>query len=353
MRFLRACPQKCAQIVRLDLVISIALVAIFVDILLDSDYMPGRNSRFDYGGRVKRRHKVQIIAGICAAALIITGIIVFFSGKKSSSGSNNKDLAQLWKDGSYLAAFEVSEHELQEKPMDFFLLMIHGFSAYQIAIAQINNFDMLSYIDRAIWALRKAQLTKQGEHDGRIKYALGRAYHYKGPAYAELCVRYLEEARAAAFYAEDIPQFLGLAYASVHDYENSIVAFSEALNAEEEKDGPSDLLLLAIARSYIELRDASSARPYIMRAIEVSRDWNAIAQARLLLAGILTNEGDTAGAELQIRTVLSEGGENAEAHYRLGVLYDMRNDYYRARAEWRRAYSLDPNYTPVREKLNL
>jgi tetratricopeptide (TPR) repeat protein len=295
----------------------------------------------------------MLAAGIGVFALLVTAFVIL-SGKRSALTNESRELARLWQDGEYMAAFSLSEKELEAKPMDFFVLMVHGFSAYQIAAAQIDTFSTLSYIDRSIWALRKAMLTKQGERDLRVKYALGRAYHYKGPVYAELCVRYLKEARQAGYEAEDISQFLGLAYASVHDYRSSVEAFDEAL-AQEQAAGrqPSDQLLLAIARSYVELGDRENATMYIMKAIEVSKDWNAIAQARLLLAGIMMDAGDTQEAEAQIRLVLSEGGESAEARYRLGVLYNIRNDYYRARAEWRRAYNLDPNYAPVREKLNL
>ncbi|GMO15611.1 MAG: tetratricopeptide repeat protein [Spirochaetaceae bacterium] len=313
--------------------------------------MFSRQHRFDYSIRAKRRQKLQVAGGIALIIVVVAGI-VFFSGGREQDNYNQRDIARLWREGAYLSVFEFSEKELQKDPMDFFLLMVHGFSAYQIAVAQINAFERLSYIDRSIWALRKAQLTKQGEHDARIKYALGRAYHYKGAEYAELCIQYLEDARLADYKAEDIPQFLGLSYAQVHDWERSIAAFSEALNSETE-NGPSDLLLLAISRSYIEMKDRASAKPYIMRAIELSKDWSTISKARLLLAGALMDDGDFNGAEAQIRTVLSEGGENAEAHFRLGVLYEMRNDYYRARAEWRRAFNLDPDYIPVREKLNL
>lgn len=312
--------------------------------------MPSRHFRFDYSVRAKRRRKLRVFAAAGVLALITAGVVLF-SGKKPAEAYRQRDLVRLWQDGSYLSAFKATERELQKKPLDFFLLMVHGFSAYQIAVAQINAVDTLSYIDRAIWALRKAQLTKQGARDARVKYALGRAYHYKGPEYAELCVQYLEGARASGYNAEDIPQFLGLAYASVRDYERSIAAFSEALTAQES--APSDLLLLAISRSYIELKDRASATPYIVRAIEISKDWNTIAQARLLLSGVLMDNGDLAGAETQIRAVLVEGGENAEAHYRLGLLYNAKNDYYRARSEWRRANNLDPDFAPAREKLNL
>jgi tetratricopeptide (TPR) repeat protein len=311
--------------------------------------------KIDYRTRFRRR-KIIRAAFVCSIFLLITGGFLLFSGKKSSA-SDTKNLVRYWKEGSYREAFDLSEKELESKPMDFFLLMVHGFSSYQLALAQINNFDTLAYIERAIWALRKARLTRQGENDPRIKYVLGQAYYYKGPAFADLCIKYLEEALAASFKAEDIPQFLGLAYASVHDYRSSVEAFSQALQTGEEAGGPSDILLLAIARSYLELEESETAKPYIMRTIEISHDFTVTSTARLMLANILTVSGDFSGAETQIRAVITEGGSSAEAHFELGELYNAADnpekDYYKARAEWRKATTLDPNFMPARARLNI
>jgi tetratricopeptide (TPR) repeat protein len=311
--------------------------------------------KIDYRTRFRRR-KIIRAAFVCSIFLALVGGFLLFSGKRSGA-SDTKDLVRFWKEGSYQQAFDVSEAELEKAPMDFFLLMVHGFSSYQLALAQINNFDTLGYIERAIWALRKAQLTRQGENDPRIKYVLGQAYFYKGPAFADLCIKYLEEALAASYEAEDIPQFLGLAYASVHDYRSSVEAFSQALKAGEEAGGPSDILLLAIARSYLELEESETAKPYLMRAVEISRDFTAISTARLMLANILTTSGDFPGAEQQILAVITEGGNSAEAHFELGELYNAvdnpARDYYKARAEWRKATALDPNFMPARARLNI
>jgi tetratricopeptide (TPR) repeat protein len=289
---------------------------------------------------------------VAVVLLSILGGILIFSGKRSGSAHETRDLVQLWKAGSYPQVFQASEKELENKPMDFFLLMAHGFAAYQIALAQINSADRLSYIDRSIWALRKAQLTKQGANDARVKYVLGRAYFYKGPSYANLCIQYLEEARAARYVGEDIPEFLGLAYAQVQDYRSSVEAFSRALENEESGAGASDLLLLAIARSYIELREGETARPYIVRAIENSHDFDTVSNARLMLAGILRESGAFSEAEAQIMAVLNEGGDTAEARFALGELFSALHDNYRARAEWRKASRLDPNFAPARERLS-
>ncbi|MDR3325247.1 MAG: hypothetical protein LBS82_04595 [Spirochaetaceae bacterium] len=287
-----------------------------------------------------------------AVVLAAAGAYAFFSSGVRGVSFYKDDIAERWKAGSYDEVFVLSEKELASKPLDFFLLLAHGLSAYQIALAQINSADTLAYVDRAIWALRKAQLTKAGAADSRVKYALGRAYYYKGPSHANLCIKYLEEARKAHYPGEDIPEFLGLAYAAVQDYRGSVEAFSLALKVEADGAAVSDLLLLAMARSYIKLDEGDAARPYIVRAIEVSRDFDVISAARLMLAGILREQGALADAETQIMAVINEGGDSAEARFELGELFNARHDTYRARAEWRRAARLDPSFAPARERLN-
>jgi tetratricopeptide (TPR) repeat protein len=296
---------------------------------------------------------------VSAVIASVLGGFLLLSGKKGSAKYNSRDLVSQWKSGDYRTVFDISEKELEKKPLDYFFLMMHGFSAYQLALSQINNSDMLAYIDRAIWALRKAMQTERGKKDARIKYALGKSYFYKGHKYSDLCIQYLEEAKELNYKANDMAQFLGLSYAQIHDYRRSIEAFSEALQNEDALDADelaegedSDLLLLAIARSYIELGDGETARPYIMRTIEVSRDFNTISAARLMFAVVLRNSGEYDSAESQIMAVIKEGGDTAEAHFELGELYNAKNDYYRARSEWRQSTRLDPNYAPARARLS-
>ena len=239
---------------------------------------------------------------------------------------------------------------LRDNPMDFFLLTINGFSAYQLGIAQINNFDTLFYINECIWSLRKALLLREGASDGRIFYVLGKAYYNKGAGFADLAVSYLEKARASRYWAEDIPEYLGLAYAAIGDFRNSVAVFAEALASGHEH---SDILLLSIARSYIALEENEQARAYLMRCLDISRDSQTIAAARLLHGNTLVKLGNYAGAENEYLKVIEEGGENAEAHYQLGELYALAGDPTRARAEWRRAIRIDPAHGPSRSRLNI
>ena len=326
--------------------------------------MINRHSRSAYGMYLHRKQTLYRVFGAVLVLIIIGLLLVFLIPWKDTVGNEKNELVQLWEAGSYDEAFRVSGEMLQEKPLDYFLLTLHGFSSYQLAIAQINTFDTLTYIDTCIWSLRKALLSKEGAGDGRVQYVLGKAYYYKGFGFADLAVKFLEEARRASYTAQDIAEYLGLSYAALQDYRNSVASFTLALNPGDEgelgeggatKDipYPSDLLILSIARSYLALEDVDTAHAYLQRCVDISKDSRTLVVARLLLGSILGTHGDVKGAEAQYMAILAEGGENADAHYQLGELYAGGGDPIRARAEWRKAYSIDPSHKPTRVRLNM
>jgi tetratricopeptide (TPR) repeat protein len=305
-----------------------------------------------YASRGTGFKRKRVLKKTLFGAVILVFLLLMPSIYNKFIGQNlaaRRQLRDYFETGAFEAAYTQSALMLIEKPLDPFLLTIHGFSAYQLAIAQINNLDTLSYMDDSIWSLRKALLSRENSNDGRVFYVLGKAYFYKGYGYADLSVKYLEKALAANFIAADIPEYLGLAYAAIGDYRNSVAAFSLALTGERE---PSDVLLLAIARSYLALENFETARAYLVRSLEVSLDSRTISTARLVLGNTLLQIGDLEAAEAEYLRLLEEYGENAEAHFQLGELYALGGDMTRARAEWRRALRLDPTHGPARSRLN-
>ncbi|MDR3356937.1 MAG: tetratricopeptide repeat protein [Spirochaetaceae bacterium] len=291
---------------------------------------------------------------LAAAAIAISAGLVFVISLRSRPQRTYKDLAQLWKDGAYREVYGESGRLLADTPLDFFLLSLRGYAAYQLALAQINAQDMNLYTDECISALRKALLCKKGADGGAVCYVLGKAYFEKGPDYANLTVKYLEEALELSYRAEDIPEYLGLAYAQAHEYLKSVAAFSEALvpvAGQGADSGPADILLLAIARSYIELGEYDSAYAYLTQCADTSKDFSVIVSARILLGRVLEKKGDIEGAEQQYLRILQEGGDQADARYELGVLYAERGENIKARAEWRKVLRLDPSYAPAIARL--
>ncbi|MDR0587077.1 MAG: tetratricopeptide repeat protein [Treponema sp.] len=301
-------------------------------------------------GALKRRGVQGFLYAVGLLAFVVL-VLFFISKKNGEAGIKKREVLRNWENGSYNEVFDQSSLALKNKPLDSFFLTVNGFASYQLAISQINQKDTLSYLDSSIWSLRKILLEKNADRDGRIRYVLGKAYYEKGPEYADLAIRYLEEAGNAGYGAKDIPEYLGLAYHAVREYRKSVETLSRALDPGQSGTD-SDRLLLAIARSYIGLEDWDNAKAYLTRCIEQTLDGGAGINARLLLGKVLLNSGDAAGAE-SVYTEVLEDTENAEAAYELGEIYAAQGDTIRARAAWRRAYRADNNYRPARVRLNM
>jgi len=290
------------------------------------------------------------IRNIGLAILILTVVFIsVFAVFRFRSGINNekKELLRVWNEGDYESSYEITSNLLVEKPIDFFLLSVNGFSAFQLGISQINKQNMLFYIDKCIFSLRKALV--KNENDGQVNYVLGKAYRYKGPEYADLTVKYLELADKLEYNASDIPEYLGLAYAMYGDYRSSVEAFSRAFTPNKII---SDNLLLSIARSYMEMQEYDMASSYLQQCVRNSQDSKSIVIARLMLAEIYKNIKLFEEAEKQYMAIIRETGENADVRFQLGELFFQQGDSTRARAEWRIAIRQDPLHSRARSRLN-
>jgi len=303
-----------------------------------------------YGRQLYLLKRLRSAGAVLLSVFIIVAVIFIIYQIRNGVRYERRELLQVWNDGDFERAYELSKNALLERPVDYFLLTINGFSAYQLGISQINNQNMLNFINESIFSLRKALLLKESYRDGRVFYVLGKAYGYKGAEYADLAVKYLEMANSLSYSAADIPEYLGLAYAAFGDYRNSVIAFSQAFDSSRP---PSDNLLLSIARSYMAIQEYNMALGYLQRCIDISPDSRSIVIARMLLAEIYKTGSDFDNAEMQYLSILNESGENAEVRFRLGELFNMRGDTTRARSEWRMAYRQDPAHAGARARLNI
>lgn len=290
-----------------------------------------------------------ISAALFVLLAIVISILLIYRYKNGAS-NEKRELLQVWLTGDYEQAYQISKNALVQRPVDYFLLTINGFSAYQMGVSQINSQNRLVFIDECIFSLRKALILKESAHDGRVYYVLGKAYGYKGNDYSELAIKYLELASSLSYDASDIPEYLGLAYAASGDYRSSVEAFTLAFDPEKQ---PSDNLLLSIARSYIAMEEYDMAKGYLNRCIASSPDSKSVVVARFLLAEIYKLTGDYDNAEMQYLSILEDSGENAEVRYQLGELYNLKGDTTRARFEWRTAYRQDPAHARARARLNI
>jgi len=303
-----------------------------------------------YGFNIQKLKKMQTMAVVLLVVLLVSVPILFISKFQNKIGNEKKILIRHWEENDFEQVYEISKNALAGKPMDYFLLTVNGFSAYQLGISQINTINTLFYIDESIKSLRKALLLKESNDDGRVFYVLGKAYSYKGDEYADMAIKYLETALYLSYNADDIYEYLGLVYAAIGDYQSSVQAFTQALASSEKI---TEALLLSIARSYIALEENDIAKAYLFRCIEISMDTKSTINARFLLAEVFKKIADYEAAENQYFSILNETGENAEVHYQLGELYNHQGDTTKARSEWRLAYRIDPAHVKARIRLNI
>jgi len=310
--------------------------------------MANNNTWTNYGRNIYLLKRIRII-GIIFFSFLIIFLTIFITLRINNSANNERrELIRVWSEGEYERAYEISNSLLNEKPTDYFLLTINGFSAYQLGISQINNHNMLFFINECIFSLRKALI--HNKRDAQIYYVLGKAYWYKGAQYADLAVKYLEIANNMSYIAADIPEYLGLAYAAYGDYRNSIDAFSRALIPGLT---PSHNLLLPIARSYIAMEEYPMAISYLQHCIATSLDSSSVIVSRFMLAEIHRTLNDYEKAEKEYLSILEEAGESAEVHFQLGELYNLQGDTTRARSQWRTAFRQDPLHARARARLNI
>jgi tetratricopeptide (TPR) repeat protein len=300
-------------------------------------------------GSNQERIIIFIILLIVSAAALLLASVPFIMKLPNVRVEERKNIQDLWENADYKETFNIGEETLKDSPLDYDSLILRGFSAYQLSLSQITEISRHLYIDMAIRDLRKALVIKNTDKDGLVFYVLGKAYYSKGANFADLAVKFLELSKETQWeqrITADTPEWLGLAYATIHNYQSSVDAFTEALSLRQP---PSDLLLLAIAQSYKQF-DSDMAVSYLKRCIDASKDYKVIVRARLLLGEIFENDNIQSAIE-QYMEILTDTGENAEARYRLGEIYAKENDYIRARAEWRKAIGVDPTHGPSRERL--
>jgi len=311
--------------------------------------MLNNRASFRHGRQIYLLKRIQTLAIFLFIIMAVTASILIVSRGRNGVNYEKRELLQIWNNNDYEKTYEISKNILLQRPVDYFLLTVNGFSAYQLGISQINSHNMLLFIDECIFSLRKAMIHKASSNDGRVFYVLGKAYGYKGKEYSDLAVKYLEMA-GKSYEAADISEYLGIAYAASGDYRSSVAAFSQAFTPDKP---PSDSLLLSIARSYMAMEEYDMATGYLKRCVDISPDSKSVAVARSLLAEIYRNTGDYNSAEKQYLSILDETGANAEVYFQLGELYNLQGDTTRARSQWRTAYRQDPAHAGARARLNI
>jgi len=250
---------------------------------------------------------------------------------------------ELWNSHLYDEIVTRSDGVLAARPLDPEALLFRGFSYFYKAISEVAQEDRVGYLEEAIFSLRRSALEEKVPWPAERDYVLGKAYFHKGKYFYDLTIRYLERSLAQGYANDDIYDYLGLAYTQLDRVDEGLKYFLTAL----EKN-PTDLLLLTIAQTYLQLKNPREAKDYLTRAVNKTEDVGLERKSRFLLGQIFFDQGDYFKAEKEYLDILGLDPQSADAHFYLGEIYQKMGDTVKARAEWRKTLGIDPAHYGAR-----
>jgi len=297
-----------------------------------------------------KTHIVRYALLFLCVALIVAGALFFFGIYRAryfrlpSMNSVYDD----WENKDYAKVYEKTAQILENRPMDGTALALHGFAAYYLFAEQTDLSVGADYLTAAVVHLRRALYLTKDKDIPKIAYVLGKAYYQQGYYYADLAVKYLDEAYTGGIEAADLSEFRGMAASLLGDTGKAIEAFTQALAAN-----PSDFVLYAVAENYKKKGDIQNAKLYFFETIKKTGDAVLEIRCRNQLGLLLLDENKPEEALEQFNAVLEKNVNSADAHYGIGLVYEMRGDMIKARYEWRYAIRLNPIHAETRAKLNI
>ena len=279
-----------------------------------------------------KTHIVRYALLFLCVALIVAGAL-FFLGIYRARYFRLPSLNSVygdWENKDYAEVYEKTAQILEKRPMDGTALALHGFAAYYLFAEQTDLSVGADYLTAA------------------VVHVLGKAYYQQGYYYADLAVKYLDEAYTGGIEAADLSEFRGMAASLLGDTGKAIEAFTQALAAN-----PSDFVLYAVAENYKKKGDIQNAKLYFFETIKKTGDAVLEIRCRNQLGLLLLDENKPEEALEQFNAVLEKNVNSADAHYGIGLVYEMRGDMIKARYEWRYAIRLNPIHAETRAKLNI
>lgn len=292
---------------------------------------------------------------VAAAALVLfiaAGVAFLIGGGKTAADGSaktypKKEILATWSSGDKTATLEMARSSLERAPVDPFYLSFNGIAAYYLSMDKPEGDEKQALLDESVGSLRKA-MASGGKLPvkAQVEYVLGKAYYQKGQPWYDLATKYLAAAKASGYEGKDSDQYLGLCYAGMQNHGEAVKHFEDALKA-----APSDVLMLSAAISYKELGDAARTENLLSSVVSSASDALIIQRARFILGEMAMAGGDLAKASSIYQSVVDTDPRSAEGWYRLGLVAEAQNDPIKARANWRKATSIDPNHIEARKKL--
>lgn len=303
--------------------------------------------RYRYTRKKRRKGRALVIAILLAAGA--AGLLMWrldLPGRLRSAsrrGSQPLSLSELWDNRLYEEIIARCDERLDLEPLDTQALVFRGFSYFYRGASEVALEERIPFFDEAVVSLRRAKLAAVNPWAAETDYVLGKAYYHRGRYYYDLTIRYLQSALEAGYRGDDVYDYLGLAASQLDRLEEGLEYFQRALQIN-----PTDLLLLIIGQTNLQLARAGQAEEYLIRAVNRTEDPAIEKRARLLLGQLYFDRQEYFKAEKEYREILEIDPNSADAHFNLGEIYSKINDLVRARAAWRRTLIIDPSHYGAR-----
>ncbi len=286
-----------------------------------------------------------VLTTVAAVSLGIYWLTTTFSSQVTV-GPTQVNVLELWNNGSYDEILANGQEELKRLPLDAGTLVFSGFAAFHKGVAEVTMEKKLPLINQAVVSLRKALLLPHVPLQPEIHYILGKAYFHKGKFYSDLSIEHLLRARDMGYNASDMNEYLGLAYSLVGRFAEASEFFLKAVER-----APSDLLLWTLGQTYFQMQRHDDAVRYLRLSIEKTKDRALEQRCRFLLGEIFTKTKQYPLAQAEYQVILEKNPNSADAHFYLGEIALALGNKEGARAEWRRAFKIDPLHFNANQRL--
>jgi tetratricopeptide (TPR) repeat protein len=302
-----------------------------------------------HSGRKKgRRARLILTLGIVVAVLT-AAVFVFRLPQKllpsSDIRAGTAKIFDLFAGGRYDEVVSVADDILKSDPQNPYVLAYRGFASFYRAVSEVNTEEKAPHLDDAIVFLRKAKIAGTSMV-GETDYILAKSYYQKGKYYYDLAISYMTRAIDDGYVQKDSYEVLGLSYRELDLPEKAMTCFLEALKVEQ-----TDILLLTIGKTYLQMKRADDAVEYLLRTLNKTEDKTVEKDARFRLGEIYLERNELFKAEEHYLALTKLDPRSADAHVFLGDVYAKMNDRVKARSEWRTAFQINPEHYGARLRL--
>ncbi len=268
-------------------------------------------------------------------------------GAEPPPAHSRKEILDTWNAGDTEASLSMTRASLESQPLDPFYLSMNGIAAYYLSSSRTEGDERQALLDESVFSLRKALATGESlPVKAQVEYVLGKAYFQKGSPWFDLAAEFLSLAKTHGYEAKDMEHYLALSFAGQEKHAEAAAHFETAIAQLS-----SDVLMLSAAISYKELGDINRSAELLAKAIEISGDGIVVQRARSMLGEFAIARKDWTEARNLFQAVVEADPRSAEGWYSLGLVSEALGDPIRARSEWRKATSIDPNHIEARKKL--